>query len=262
VFLFAQGNAAMIATGTWDAGSLWQQVEGDFPILIFDFPVPAPGEKYSRLIKYRVTEAAVLTAGLFGLSKFSRNPETAIDFMHFLTSLHINEELNRRFRWFPAIRGARTDKILEPFAPKTEGIYNVFYIGRYLGPDTELRYLQQYADFISTVPKEGVPYQAFLDAHYKRFITRCSQDYLTYAADDFVTWWRNSYSAGVQSEMALAQARARAMREGLTPEVQRNLAAVTLGQARRLIGRAVDLDLVEQAKAALKQREARQGDAG
>jgi len=256
VFLFAQGNAAMIATGTWDAGSLWQQVEGDFPIMVFDYPVPAPGEPYSDVMRYRMTEAATAAQGLFGLSKFSRNPETAIDFMQFLTSLRINEELNRRFRWFPAIRGAKTDRLLEAFAPKNEGIYNAFYIGRYLGPDTELRYLQQYTDFISTMPKAGVPYEEFIDEHYRRFIKQAAHDFRQFALGDFVTAWQNSYSAAVQSEVALTQVRGRAMREGLTPEIQRNYAAIILGQMRRLQGRAVEWSQYEQAKAAYEAEEA------
>jgi len=257
VFLFAQGHAAMIATGTWDAGSLWQQVEGDFPILVFDFPVPAPGEKYHDAMPHRVTEAGTTAQGLFGLSKFSRHPETAIDFMHFLTSRRVNEEINRRFRWFPAVRGARTDAILQAFEPKTEGVFNVFHIGKFLGGDTELRYLQQYTDFVSAVPPEGVPYEEFLDGHYRRFICRVARDFHEYALRDFVKFHENAYSATVQTEVALAQARSRALREGMTPEVQRNLVALVLGSVRRLHGRAVEYHLYEQAKVAWEARRGR-----
>ncbi|MBE3123892.1 MAG: hypothetical protein IMZ65_03735, partial [Planctomycetes bacterium] len=250
------GNAAMIATGTWDAGSLWQQVEGEFPIMVFDFPVPAPDERYGQIIRSRVSEAATVTQGLFGLSKFSRHPETAIDFMHYLTSQKVNEEINRKWRWFPAIRGAKTDKILQAFEPQVEGVYNVFHVGKYFGPETELRYLQQYTDYISTVPQQGVPYDQFLDEHYKKFIKQFARDYKAYALKDFVTVYENSYTAGVQSEVAIAQVRARAMREGLTPDIRRNLVALILGQARRMETRAYEWQLYEEAKAAYEGRKA------
>jgi len=247
-FLFAQGNAAMMATGTWDAGSVWQQVEGDFEIMIFDFPVPTPGQKYYDAIKYRLSEAGFGASAMFGLSKFSRHPEIAIDFMQFLTSLKINEEVNAKWRWFPAIRGAKTDELLSNFEPQLVGVYWAWWdIG--IGPDTNIRYGQKHMAYISAIPAEGVPFDPWLDKHYKDFIHSIKADFAQYAFDDFMTNWRNSYSAGVQTEMALTQARAKAMREGMKPDVQRNLLALTLGQVRRMEGRAVEYSQYEQAKA-------------
>ncbi len=147
VLLFAQGKAAMIATGTWDAGSLWRQIAGDFEIMVFDFPIPAPDERYGEYIRYRLTEAGARAGFSMGLTRFSENKELAIDFMRFLTSRRYNEKLNRAFRWFPAIRGAEPDPILKAFRPEARGIYNVY--NPYLKGDTELRWDQQYQSYIS-----------------------------------------------------------------------------------------------------------------
>jgi len=193
VFLFAQGNAAMIATGTWDAGSIWQQVEGDFEIMIFNFPVPTPGQKYYDIIKYRLSEAGYATQGLFGLSKFSRHPEIAIDFMQFLTSRKINEEVNAKWRWFPAIRGAKTDELLKNFEPHVDGVYGPFGdVGLNGGPDTVLGYKQRHMAFISTIPPENVDFDKWLDQHYKKFVHSVKENFTQYYFSDFETYWRNS----------------------------------------------------------------------
>jgi len=161
VLLFAQSKAAMVATGSWDAGSLWREVAGDFEIMVFDFPIPAAGEKYSRYIRHRITEAGTRAGFSMGLTRFSRNKELAIDFMRFLTSRYYCEKLNRRFRWFPAIRGARPDPILKAFTPQSEGIYNAY--DPYLNPgDTYLRHQQKYSGYMSQPEPSAEGFRRFL----------------------------------------------------------------------------------------------------
>jgi raffinose/stachyose/melibiose transport system substrate-binding protein len=162
VFYFSRGNAAMIATGTWDAGSLWREVGGDFEIMVFDFPIPAPDEKYGQYIRHRLTEAGDRAGFSFGLTRFTKHRDLAIDFMRFLTSRRQNEKLNQAFRWFPAIRGARPDPILEAFRPEGRGIYGVFSME--MKGDTQLRYFQKYNSYISEVDPEPKDYEAFLAA--------------------------------------------------------------------------------------------------
>lgn len=160
VLLFAQSKAAMIATGTWDAGSLWRQVAGDFEIMVFDFPIPAPGEPYSKYIRHRITEAGARAGFTMGLTRFSKNKELAIDFMRFLSSRKYNEKLNKAFRWFPAARGAEPDPILKAFRPQEEGIYNVLNL--YMQGDTRLRHDQKYQAYISEPEPTRRPYRKFL----------------------------------------------------------------------------------------------------
>ncbi|HUS90504.1 MAG TPA: extracellular solute-binding protein, partial [Phycisphaerae bacterium] len=161
VLLFAQSKAAMIATGTWDAGSLWRQVSGDFEIMVFDFPIAAPDEKYGQFLQHRLTEAGARAGFSMGLTRFSQNKELAIDFMRFLTSRHYNEKLNRAFRWFPAIRGAEPDPILKAFRPEEKGIYGVFEM--FINPgDTRLRYEQKYFGYMSQSEPTTEMYVQFL----------------------------------------------------------------------------------------------------
>jgi len=245
VFLFAQGNAAMIATGTWDAGSLYKQVGGDFEILVFDFPIPRPNNpKFGPYIRYRLTEAGTKAGFPMAMTKFSEDPDLTVDFMHFLSSQKVNEWLNRRFRWFPATRGARTDAMLQAFEPKMEGVYKLFDL--YLTGQTQLRYEQMYGDYISAA-------QAAPD-HYERFIRQYWAAYRSDVFADFERNWANSYSVATQTEKALAHARTRAVRRGLTPEIQRNLSALALGQVRRMHGRAMDWYRYQMAKQAYENR--------
>ena len=259
VFLFAQGNAAMIATGTWDAGSLWRQIAGDFEIMVFDFPIPTPDQKYGKYIRHRITEAGQRAGFCFGLTRFSTNKEVAIDFMRFLTSRRVNERINRAFRWFPAIRGARTDEILRPFRPRVEGIFRVIDIWFRAG-DTHLRYDQKYKkyidreDFVRRYKALGEQFLAdfgsdpaghrqctFLeyrrrwrDWHYDEFITAFAADYKELALADFRRVDVNTYHQVVQVEASLAQTRAAAMREGLTGRNRRTYVSRMLGQTGRI----------------------------
>lgn len=174
VLKFTIGNAAMIATGSWDAGNLYKTVDGGFEIAVFDFPTARPeNEKYGKYIAERVSEAGVQAGFPFGLTRFSQNRATAMDFMHYLTSLEVNERINRQFRWFPAIRGAEMDELLEPFEPKVRGVYQVFNI--YYPGDTQLNYQQDYESFIAAGRPGRGEFRSFLKASKGRESTFVSE---------------------------------------------------------------------------------------
>ncbi len=121
-FEFVQGRAAMIATGSWDAGSLFVQAkEAGFELGIFDFPLPGPGEKYAQYVTGRASEAANSAAGLYGLYKFSRNQEQALDFLQFLTSRKYNQLMMEGPEWLPVIVGTRPSKRMAAFAIDPRG---------------------------------------------------------------------------------------------------------------------------------------------
>lgn len=252
VFMFAQGKAAMMATGSWEAGTMQQQVKGLFDIMVFDFPRPKPGQQYSDVIQHRISEAGTKCGFPMSLTKFSHHPDLAIDFMHFLSSRRVNEWLNAKFSWFPAVRGARPDPVLKSFEPNVEGVYSVFDM--HYGGDTLLRYEQRYQDFIGRNPPEGVDLETFLDSHYEQFIRSYAQDYEKYAVKDIEKALRDGYASAVQSEFQLAMARARAMRDGLTSDTKRNYVALIFGQTRRIADRATDQRYLDQAKAAFEAR--------
>ncbi len=296
---FVQGNAAMIATGSWEAGSLLKSIGGEFDVIIFDFPIagmdytdehfgPPAGsdsdrmarmeelqgrlETYSRFINKRESEAGVNAGFPFGLVKFSKNKDAAIDFMHYLTSRKVNERLNSEFSWFPAIRGAVPDDILADFEPQVEGIYNA--MGMKTGDSANLAYDNLYEKYISTSEDE-YPYQKFIDEFSRRFRESAFKDYQRN--------YENAYNRLYQSEMSLAQARARGMLAGIDPtidpepveqlkakrragtltdaertrlkkleselSIQRNISSLLFGQARRTDSRQEEHHRIMKLKA-------------
>ncbi len=252
VFMFAQGKAVMMATGSWEAGTMQKQVSGLFDIMVFDFPIPKPGQPYSDIIQDRPSEAGEKSGFPMALTRFSKHPDLAVDFMHFLSSRRVNEWLNGRFRWFPAVRGARVDPVLEAFKPEVAGIYGVF--NYHFEGTTRLAYQQQFQSFVLTNPDPKVPFEDFLGRHYRDFIQMFVQDYNKYAVPDFRKLRDDSYSAAAQTEMLLAQARVRVMREGLRPRHQRDLVALVWGQVRRIAERSQNAVYLEEAEKAFAER--------
>ena len=124
-FLFVQENAAMITSGSWDAESLFRQA--DFEVGIFDFPMPAGDEPYADQVRGRTSEASTGTGNAYGIHRYSRNKDVAIDFLQFLTSKAMNQQFNRDINWIPAVIGARPTKELEVFMPNPEGYTGTLY---------------------------------------------------------------------------------------------------------------------------------------
>lgn len=117
---FLQGRAAMLATGTWDAGGVMSQAK--FPVGAFKMPVFRPDDpKYAREMLGPVSEATTLATVPFGLTRTSRHPERAIDFLRFLTSRKSNEKFSRLSTWLPVIKGVPVPTISEAFRPVTDG---------------------------------------------------------------------------------------------------------------------------------------------
>jgi len=282
VFLFAHGNAAMLATGSWDAGTLHRQVGGDFEITVFDFPVADPqNPKYGKYIRHRITEAGAWCGFPFSLSRHSPNRELAIDFMQFLSSrktvevdgklVPMNEELNRRFRWFPATIGSEVDEMLKPFAPKVEGIYNLFSDTEFFGSAVNLSVMQNCKAYISEEEPSQREYEAYLartgrnakdftyrrflddwrNKHYRQFIDRYAADIEREAPKDMLQSLQNTYTTIAMAERPIAFARNRAIRRSVsadpTGDIKRNLKSLISGQAKRIVELAEYKQRVDRA---------------
>ncbi|MFW5841310.1 MAG: extracellular solute-binding protein, partial [Planctomycetota bacterium] len=245
VFLFTQGKAAMIATGSWEAGTLYGIVGGEFDILVFDFPLAGPDSKYAEYIQERISEAGLQAGFAMGLTKHSTHKAEAVDFMHFLTSRRINEQLNKRFKWFPAIRGAGTVPELTNFRPKVEGIWKVFEM--HVGSDTLREYEQAYQGFI------GKEHIRSLDAHFQQFIEGYEKKFGQLALSDFQKGYRARYDRITQMERQAADARMRVIRadkeiDQLDPVLRRNLVSLVAGSAGAKVTREQEQALVEQVR--------------
>lgn len=120
---FLQGRAAMLATGTWDAGGILMQA--DFPVGAFKMPsFRRDDPRYGPGTLGRTSEAATFAALSFGLTRASKHPERAIDFLRFLTSRKSNTKFARISKWLPVIKGVPMPVEAEPFQPVLDG-----YIG-------------------------------------------------------------------------------------------------------------------------------------
>lgn len=130
-FLFVQGNAGMIASGSFDALSLFGQAK--FEVGVIDFPLPGKNERWGEHIAGRVNEAGITAGAAYGVYKFSKNKEIAIDFLQFLTSRKCNEVFNRKAEWLPVAIGAKTSDRMAPFMPNPRGFssYVSFFYGNY-----------------------------------------------------------------------------------------------------------------------------------
>lgn len=143
VFLFAQQRAVFISAGSWDARSLEAQAENRFEVGVMDFPLPTQDDPdYGEFIRGPRYETP--WPGLeFGITRMSRNPGRATDFLLFLASRRVNEQFNRIIGWGPAVVGADMDPLLKAFEPHLEGVYGVMNF--VVGGRTWVRWQQEYA---------------------------------------------------------------------------------------------------------------------
>jgi len=143
VFLFAQQRAVFITTGTWDVRSLQQQAKGQFEVGVMDFPVPDKDDpEYGEVVLGKIYEKPV--GGFpFGITRFCKHPEVALDFLLFMASQKGNEDLNRIIGWIPTIVDTKMDPVLEAFQPHLRGVYGCLNL--FLGGETWVKWLQLYS---------------------------------------------------------------------------------------------------------------------
>ncbi|GHC02686.1 ABC transporter substrate-binding protein [Cerasicoccus arenae] len=124
---FILGKAAMISSGGWDAASIFMGAQNRddpddrFEPIIRRAPIPAEGERWAKLLPYQTSEASFLSGVALSVNNTSKNFDWAVDFLQFVTSQPINEELNRRSGWLPATGGAETIEKMKAFIPQSEG---------------------------------------------------------------------------------------------------------------------------------------------
>ena len=100
-FLFFTGNVCFFPEGTWDA---WSMVNNTpFKVKIIRMPSISPTGKYKNIYSDRIYENAFGVSGKFGITKASRHPELALEFLQFLTSWKINQKTMMEFCKWPAV---------------------------------------------------------------------------------------------------------------------------------------------------------------
>lgn len=124
---FVSGDAAVFASGGWDAAGVYkgsQESEDPskrFQVQIKPVPTPAPDERWADMLYYLPSEANFKAGVPLAVNKQSRNFDWSLDFLKFLSSQPINEEFNRRAAWLPAALGAKPVESMVEFSPIIEG---------------------------------------------------------------------------------------------------------------------------------------------
>lgn len=165
VFRFAQQQAVFITTGTWDVMSLVEQAKDQFEVGIMAFPQPAADDPdYGPFVLGPAYDPAG-QAFPFGLTRSSRHPELAKDFLLFLASKQGNQRLNEIIDWIPAVRSVPLPAMLAKFAPVNQGQYACFNTD--LGGETYIQ-SQQMVSRLLTDPKYQVAdFLADFEPYYK-----------------------------------------------------------------------------------------------
>lgn len=196
VFLFAQQNAVFMTTGTWDARSLEEQAEGRFEVGVMDFPLPTPEDPYyGDIIEGPLYEQAY-SGFPFAITRTSKHPEVALDFLLFMAGKYQNEKLNRIIGWIPSVKGTEMDPLLKAFEPHLEGVYKAMDFN--LGGESWLKYIQQYSLY------------QIGDSTYEEFANEFAPFYKKQGLKDFLEQQRDWRRSMHKNEVFLAAIRAAA----------------------------------------------------
>lgn len=161
---FLQGRAALLATGTWDAGGILAQA--NFPVGAFKMPVFRRGDpKYGRGTLGPISEANTFAGVPFGLTRGSRHPERAIDFLRFLTCRKSNATFSRISTWLPVIKGVPAPKVSESFRPVEDGYVRGLNLRSLGGADGDQLMRQN----LYLLSGNGASADAFIERTHRQF---------------------------------------------------------------------------------------------
>ncbi len=127
---FLNQQAVFIATGGWDASSLFTGAEGLFSVGVKEAPMPIDGERWHEFFAGAPSEAEHRLGVPLAIFNRSRNPDWALDFLQFLSSFTPNQMMNVRAGWVPSVVGTRPDPSMMPFLPRTEGLKPSLAVGK------------------------------------------------------------------------------------------------------------------------------------
>ncbi|MGF1679570.1 MAG: ABC transporter substrate-binding protein [Candidatus Methylacidiphilales bacterium] len=125
---FVLGEALVLSSGGWDASGIYSSIqsrdrpEDRFEVVIRPAPPAATGERWDEFLGLLMTEANFKAGVPLAINMKSPHFDVALDFLQFVTSLHINQEFNRRSGWLPVVHGGEALDYMKPFSPRTEGI--------------------------------------------------------------------------------------------------------------------------------------------
>jgi raffinose/stachyose/melibiose transport system substrate-binding protein len=117
---FVRGEAFSIPNGTWDYPTMRELAP--FAIGAFRLPMPAADDpEYGGYTLLPISDGGFTSALPLYLTRQSRHPELAIDFLRYLTSLEGNRRFSQASHLMPSVVGVATLPELQPFHPMTDG---------------------------------------------------------------------------------------------------------------------------------------------
>ncbi|MFA5291728.1 MAG: extracellular solute-binding protein [Phycisphaerae bacterium] len=118
-FQFFSGNTAFLPAGSWNGYSFLRNSQ--FEVGILKIPVVGFKHKFSKYYSGPIAESNTKVGCNFGIPKATKNFETALDFLQFITSYQINQMAMMRAKWPAAVKKAQYYELLKKFEPQKEG---------------------------------------------------------------------------------------------------------------------------------------------
>ncbi len=117
---FLRGEAFSIPNGTWDYPTMRETAR--FSIGAFRLPLPtADDPDYGGYALLPMSDGGASTAMPFYLSRQSRHPEVAIDFLRYVTGMEGNRLFSQASHWMPSVEGVEIEPELRPFRQQNVG---------------------------------------------------------------------------------------------------------------------------------------------
>ena len=115
-FLFFTGNVGFFPDGTWAA---WTMINNSpFRVAITRVPSAYGYGELAKYFKGRTYESGLGASGKIGITRASKHPELALEFLQFLTSWKMNQKTMMDFcKWPPVVINSEYKGVLEPMAP-------------------------------------------------------------------------------------------------------------------------------------------------
>jgi ABC-type glycerol-3-phosphate transport system substrate-binding protein len=201
LFNFAQQKAVFLATGTYEAEGIREQAAGKFDLGLMDFPLPAKSDpEFGAIVqgpRYENPEGSMPMA----VTRTSKHPEVAVDFLLFLASREENEKFNKRLKWIPIVIGAKIDPYIKPFEPTLEGVFPAF--DPTIGGESFIKWSQLFSLYqINQISYDDMA------AEFTQFFT-------TQGLEDFREFLRNRRRSQIQDEQLAVGLRSSAqLKEG------------------------------------------------
>ncbi len=117
---FLGGDALFIFAGTWDATSLRRLAP--FEVGALRFPQPTRDDPVvGRYLIGRSNDGGGITAMAMHVSKHSKHPVEALDFLHFVTSVEGMQLFTDHSGWLPSVNGVKIPAEIESFKGRQDG---------------------------------------------------------------------------------------------------------------------------------------------